>query len=94
MSIELADNTGNIGQASTNTGFADASEEVESLFDSGEALELKKLFADGYTKKPKLAAKEAMIAAHKTKNSQVRNTLVNLNKLLSSAKEFAVVQTS
>jgi hypothetical protein len=94
MSIELADNTGNIGQASTNTGFTNAKEEVYSLFDNGEALVLKQLFIDGYTKKPRLAAKEAMIAAHKTKNSQVRNTLVNLNKLLSKAKGFAVVQTS
>lgn len=89
MSIELCDSTGSIGQASTNTGFEDAMTIVES----SNFKELKKLFVNGVTKNPKQASKDAMQLAHKVKDNQVRATLVNVSKLLSTAKQFAVVQT-
>lgn len=93
MSIELADSTGNIGQAATNTGFLDASNSVKVIFDMNRAKELKKFFDKGYTKNPKQAAKDAMVASHKVKDNSVRTTLVNISKLLNKSKKFAVVQT-
>jgi hypothetical protein len=90
MSIELADSTGAIGQASTNTGFEDAMAIVEE----SNLKELKKLFVNGVTKNPKQASKDALELAHKVKDNQIRATLVNVSNLLSTAKEFAVVQTA
>jgi hypothetical protein len=90
MSIELADKTGNIGQASTNTGFNDAREECMKL---GGTL-VKQFFEDGKTTQPKKVAEQIMVVAHKTKDNQIRNSLVNIAKLLKEAKGFCVVQTA
>ena len=91
MSIELVDKDGPIGQAATNTGFQEASEEVES----SKAKELIKLFVDGVTKDPKTASKEAYELAHdkSIRKNSIRTTLLNISELLDKAKEFAMVQT-
>lgn len=88
MSVELCDSTGSLGQAATNTGFSDA----RAASDKKKSPALQKLFNDGYTKNPSQASKEALKLAHKVDDNQVRNTLVNLSRLLSQAKDFAVVQ--
>jgi hypothetical protein len=89
MSIELIDANGSLGQASTNTGFSEAREECMKL---GGTL-VKQFFEKGETKKPKMVALQVLHVAHKTKNNQVRNSLVNIAKLLNKAEEFVVVQT-
>lgn len=91
MTIELADKSGSLGQASTNKGFGDAREEVLS---SKGNRELKDFFINGKTKDTSAASKQALVIAHDTKNSQVRNTLVNISKLLEKAEDFVVVQTA
>lgn len=89
MSIELIDKNGPIGQAATNSGFGEAREECLKL---GGSL-LKEFFENGITKQPKKVAHQALAVAHSTKDNQIRNTLVNIYKLLNNADEFAMVET-
>ena len=90
MSIELADVNDSLGQAATNTGFDDAARAVERL--SG-LDNLKDLFENGETDQPLLASNEALLAAHKVKDTQISSTLVNMSKLLKKAKDKAMVVT-
>ena len=92
MSIELYDKNGSLGQAATNTGFGEARRFVDTL--GKEFSDLKQLFSEGKTENIDSAHNQTMQAAHKTKDAQVRNTLVNIGKLLKEAEDFAGVSTS